>query len=311
MSHSIDGRQPVIGGYDRLLASIGDRAADIGDRPVVTHWPHVGSAYRGLVIVGQAVYGWADDAKAVDLQDPVARAAMIASIQSRVDKPEPLDWIDTHPVRTSPFWRAVRRFVEALEPDIDAPWYARFAWVNLYPSAPEDPPGNPGGALKEAEDPHVGPLLRAVTDWLDANRVIATVGPFWWPAAGPAGLADLPENRARYFAPAEQMVEHGSSAGIPTGRATAASAPPPTPRSSSTPSRRPKPRDRRPRGAARMGDRFDPEAWARAIGPAASADRLVPIADFVADERDAGTVLPSGDHVFAAFMRLGSSPSGR
>jgi hypothetical protein len=183
----------VVAGYDKLLASIGNRAPDIGDRPVVTHWPHVGSAYRGLVIVGQAVYGWADDAKAVDLQDPAARAAIIASIKSRVDKPEPLDWIDTHPVRTSPFWRAVRRFVEALEPDIDAPWYARFAWVNLYPSAPEDPPGNPGGALKEAEDPHVGPLLRAVTDWLDAKRVIATVGPFWWPAAGPAGLADLPE----------------------------------------------------------------------------------------------------------------------
>lgn len=183
----------VIAGYDRLLSSIGDRAADIGDRPVVTHWPHVGSAYRGLVIVGQAVYGWADDSKAADLQGPVARAAMIASIKSRVDKPEPLDWIDTHPVRTSPFWRAVRRLVEALEPDIAAPWYARFAWVNLYPSAPEDPPGNPGGALKEAEDPHVGPLLRAVTDWLDAKRVIATVGPFWWPAAGPAGLADLPE----------------------------------------------------------------------------------------------------------------------
>ena len=179
--------------YERLLASIGDRAADIGDRPVVTHWPHVGSAYRGLVIIGQAVYGWADDCKAADLRDASKRAEIIDSIKSRVDKPEPLDWIDTHPVRTSPFWRSVRRFVEALEPDIDAPWYARFAWVNLYPSAPEDPPGNPGGALKEAEDPHVGLLLRAVTDWLDARRVIATVGPFWWPAARPAGLVDLAE----------------------------------------------------------------------------------------------------------------------
>jgi hypothetical protein len=71
--------------------------------------------------------------------------------------------------------------------------------VNLYPSAPEDPPGNPGGPLKEAQDPHVGPLLRAVTDWLDAKRVIATVGPFWWPAAGPAGLADLPEQPRPLF----------------------------------------------------------------------------------------------------------------
>ncbi len=183
----------VVGRYDRLLASIGDRSSDIGDRPVVTHWPHVGSAYQGLVIVGQAVYGWADDCSAADLRDADFRASMIASVRRRVDRPEPIDWIDTHPVRTSPFWRAVRRFVEALEPDIAAPWYARFAWVNLYPSAPEAPPGNPGRALKEAEDPHVGPLLRAVTDWLDAQRVIATVGPFWWSAAGPAGLADLPE----------------------------------------------------------------------------------------------------------------------
>lgn len=183
----------VVSGYDRLLASIGDRAADIAARPVVTHWPHVGSAYRGLVIVGQAVYGWADDCKANELQDPAFRAEMIASIRSRVDKPEPLDWIETHRVRNSPFWKVARQVVEQLEPDIDAPWYARFAWVNLYPSAPEDPPGNPGGALKEAEDPHVGLLLRAVTDWLDAKRVIATVGPFWWPAARPAGLADLAE----------------------------------------------------------------------------------------------------------------------
>jgi uracil-DNA glycosylase len=44
-----------------------------------------------------------------------------------------------------------------------------------------------------------------------------------------------------------------------------------------------------------------PEDWAMAIGPAASPDRLAEIADFVADERDAGTVLPSGDLVFAAL----------
>jgi hypothetical protein len=35
----------VIEQYDVLLASIGDRAVEIGTRPVVTHWPHVGSEY--------------------------------------------------------------------------------------------------------------------------------------------------------------------------------------------------------------------------------------------------------------------------
>ena len=182
--------------YDRLLASIGDRSDDIGTRPVVTHWPHIGSAFNGLVIVGQAVYGWADDCQAADLRYPERRAAMIAAIQSRVARPEPLDWIDTHRVRTSPFWRSVRRFVEALEPDVEAPWFARFAWVNLYPCAPEDPPGNPGGALKEAQDPIVGGLLRDVVEILDARRIVAVVGPYWCSAADGAGLADLPE-RAR------------------------------------------------------------------------------------------------------------------
>jgi hypothetical protein len=57
----------VVSAYDGLLASIGERATEIGDRPVVTHWPHVGSAYRGLAIVGQAVFGWADDPRATDL----------------------------------------------------------------------------------------------------------------------------------------------------------------------------------------------------------------------------------------------------
>jgi hypothetical protein len=39
---------------DRLLKAIGDRAAEIQERPVVTKWPHIGSAFDGLVIVGQA-----------------------------------------------------------------------------------------------------------------------------------------------------------------------------------------------------------------------------------------------------------------
>jgi hypothetical protein len=183
----------VIAGYDRLLESVGDRADQIGDRPVVTHWPHVGSAYQGLVIVGQAVYGWGDDYPARHFQTEAGRQEGIAAFRARVDKPDPLQWIETHPVRSSPFWRTVRLIVEGLEPEPDAPWYSRFAWVNLYPAAPENPPGNPGGALKEAQDPHVGRLLRSVTDMLDARRVIAVVGPFWWPAAGPADLAGLPE----------------------------------------------------------------------------------------------------------------------
>jgi hypothetical protein len=183
----------VLTRYDALLASIGDRADDIGPRPVVTHWPHVGSAYRGLVIVGQAVYGWPDDYPAAHFRTKLGRQEGIRAFRTRANKPDPLDWIETHPVRTSPFWRAIRLVADGLELNLETPWYSRIAWVNLYPAAPEDPPGNPGGPLKEAQDAHVGGLLRATTDMLDARRVVALVGPYWWPAAGPARLTDLPE----------------------------------------------------------------------------------------------------------------------
>lgn len=63
----------VIAGYDRILASIGDRAGEIDDRPVVTRWPHISSAYQGLVVVGQAVHGWGDDYSAAHFQTQAGR----------------------------------------------------------------------------------------------------------------------------------------------------------------------------------------------------------------------------------------------
>ena len=107
---------------------------------------------------------------------------MRVSIARNADRPDPLDWIATNPVRTSPFWMVARMVAEALEPGTDAPWYARFSWVNLYSAAPENPPGNPDGPLRQAQDPLVGELLRVTVEMLEARTVIALVGPYWWPA---------------------------------------------------------------------------------------------------------------------------------
>lgn len=60
------------------------------------------------------------------------------------------------------------------------PWYARYAWANLYPVAPERPPGNPTGVLKEGQDPFVGPLLLDLVEMLDARRVVVIAGPVYW-----------------------------------------------------------------------------------------------------------------------------------
>jgi hypothetical protein len=182
----------AVNAYERLLTSVGERADEIEPRPVLVHWPHVGSAYRGTVIVGQALRGWPDHFRASDFRTADGRARAIDAARERPDRLEPMDWIATHRVRSSPFWKTARLLVEALEPD-DSPWYARWCWLNLFPCAPDDPPENPSGALREAQDPFVGELLAAQIDRLDARRVIALVGPFWWPATGPAGLGELPE----------------------------------------------------------------------------------------------------------------------
>jgi hypothetical protein len=185
----------AVAAYDRLLDSIGSRADDIGDRPVVLHWPHVGSAYRGLVIVGQALYGWPDDFRATQFSTATGRAEAIRIARQRNrDRAEPLDWIATHSVRNSPFWTVARLLADEFESG-DTPWFGKVAWVNLYPAAPEDPPGNPGGLLREAQDPQIGELLRANVEMLEAHTVVALVGPYWWPtgSAAPFGqLAELP-----------------------------------------------------------------------------------------------------------------------
>jgi hypothetical protein len=65
--------------------------------------------------------------------------------------------------------------------------------VNLDPAAPEDPPGNPGGALREAQDPHVADLLRVTLDAIEARTVVALVGPYWWPTGSHPAFAKLAE----------------------------------------------------------------------------------------------------------------------
>lgn len=192
--------QAALEAYDRLLASIGQGADSIGPRGLASHWPHVGRNYRGLVIAGQALQGW-DPAvsgarwHAADATTAGGRAAIIDRSRTWfAAADDPVGVIATLSNRRgSPFWRLCRDVAEALEPDDRGPWYSRFAWANVYPVGPDDPPGSPGGPLKEAQDPLVGGLFAALLDALDARRVVVISGPaYWWhPARSPA-FASLP-----------------------------------------------------------------------------------------------------------------------
>jgi hypothetical protein len=173
--------------YDNLLASIGDRADTIGPKRLASHWPHVGKNYRGLVIAGQALQGW-DPAvagarwHAADARTPEGRAAILERTQTWfADAADPVGVIATLGNRKgSPFWTLCRDVVETQEPDGPGPWYSRFAWANVYPVGPDEPPGSPGGPLRDAQDQHVGGLLSALLDDLDARRVVIISGPEYW-----------------------------------------------------------------------------------------------------------------------------------
>jgi hypothetical protein len=183
--------------YLQMLEGVADRADRIGNRVIASHWPFVGSDYRGLLVVGQALAGW-DDPKAPALWTPsrVAategrRAVLAATKEWARASAEPM----TEPLRTrsgSPFWTLSRRFVPALEPDGRAPWFGRYAWWNLFPLGWGDTNKSPDGALWMAQVAHVPDLFWEIVDHLDPSRIVVLAGKTYWDQmAEPLGLRDL------------------------------------------------------------------------------------------------------------------------
>ncbi len=92
-------------------------------------------------------------------------------------------------------------------PEVFHPYGAAYRWANLYPLAPVGHSGNPSGALREAQDPHVVELQRAKLDMIGARTVVAFVGPYWWPAGSDP-----------FFAPLRRAGRPMSFAGVIDGR---------------------------------------------------------------------------------------------
>ncbi len=186
---------------DDLLAAIGAKAGAIGDRTLTMHWPTVGAAFdHGVVVVGQAVFGWMGDWTAIDGCDPAARTRIMAEARDPFDGlRDPMGWIDGHRVRNSPFWSVARQVTDTLAPG-DAPWFSRLAWANLYPIAPNDVKGNPGGALLEAQTKPAAVFLDAVIRELRPRLVLVVGGPYVWPFVGPLELGVLdPADKPLYL----------------------------------------------------------------------------------------------------------------
>jgi hypothetical protein len=180
--------------YAELLGDVAARRDELGVRAVAAHWPHVGNAYGGLLVVGQALKGWAVDWSPAELATAEGRERILddaAAVHAELD--EPMSWVPSNKrVHISSFWNFMERIADAANPGPE-PWFARVAWWNLHPLAPTDPEGNPWGALREAQQRMAGPLLLDVVEALDAKKIALVPGRLRLPTAEPAGLTELPD----------------------------------------------------------------------------------------------------------------------
>jgi hypothetical protein len=186
--------------YERLLASVGRVASEIGDGRLTSHWPLVGRDFdHGILVVGQAVYGWMPDWTAADATSAPGRSAILDDTRATFhDRDDPMGWIEGHRVENSPFWRTAHEVTDALVPDPRSPWFSHVAWANLCPIAPGDYKGNPEGVLRQVQTSAASEFLSAVVDALSPRLVLVLAGPFIWSFVEPLGLGGLTRKDAPF-----------------------------------------------------------------------------------------------------------------
>lgn len=179
--------------YGRLLACVGRVAAEVGDGRLTSHWPLLGKRFdHGVLVVGQAVYGWIPDWTAADATSAAGRSAILDDSRAVCsDRDDPMSWIAGHRVENTPFWRTAHEVTDALVPALESPWFSRLAWTNLYPIAPGDYKGNPEGTLRQVQTAPAAEFLAAVVEALAPRLVLVLAGPFIWPFVEPLRLGQL------------------------------------------------------------------------------------------------------------------------
>jgi len=179
--------------YDRLLESVGRVAPEVGDGRLTSHWPLVGRNFdHGVLVVGQAVYGWLPDWTAADATSAAGRSAILDDTKAAFnDLDDPMSWISGHRVENSPFWRTAHEVTDALAPNPASPWFSRVAWTNLCPIAPGAYKGNPEGMLRQVQTTAAAEFLGATVDALRPRIVLVLAGPFIWSFVEPLDLGAL------------------------------------------------------------------------------------------------------------------------
>jgi hypothetical protein len=187
--------------YRELLDDVAAERANIDARAIAAHWPHVGRSHRGLLLVGQALHGWAIDWNPDMLDTPTGRERILDEASGvHADLDEPMSWVPTNRrVRRSSFWVFAKRLADAANPGPE-PWFSRLAWWNLYPLAPTDPEGNPQGLLKSAQQHRAGALVEDVAAAIGSDRIVLVAGRMRHKPAEAEGLQEMSQESWPIFA---------------------------------------------------------------------------------------------------------------
>lgn len=173
----------MVRAYGSLLHSLRSVTDQPPDAPMTSHWPVVGGNYNGdLLVVGQAVFGWIPQWRPRDLRTDRGIARILDETRAPLnDRDDPMSWITTSSHRGSPFWRAIRLIADGRTDSPTSSWHSRIAWTNLYPVAPNDPPGNPYGQVRDLQTAPAAAFLEATVAALHPRLVLVVAGPLWWP----------------------------------------------------------------------------------------------------------------------------------
>jgi hypothetical protein len=188
----LDSRQ-MADAYERLLVSVGRVAPEIGDGRLTSHWPLVGREFdHGILVVGQAVYGWIPDWTAANAQSEAGRSAFLDDTRATFsDRDDPMSWIAGHRVRieNSPFWRTAHEVTVSAEEGVET------ATVRANVHSVVAAEGG-GGPPRISTSPMAGPSAPALRDDTPGPRTTSSAKPIdftylQFKGGGEAGARDL------------------------------------------------------------------------------------------------------------------------
>jgi len=176
----------------KMISNIGHNHSKLPETALTAFLAMSGKKYdRKLMVVGRALNGWGNEwlPKDVLVEDKV-KEIVERMVGLRKDNHDQICWVSTdwngspnnkYKVRTSAFWRVIKKIVERLDlPNIIKPdWPSFLVWSNLYKISPGEG-GNPSDKIKKLQCDYCRQLLALEVETYCPEKILFLTGYQWW-----------------------------------------------------------------------------------------------------------------------------------